>query len=407
MNRRFWSFRAASDNPQVGELLLYGLIGTDDGAGWLFDQVTPKTFKGELDALGEISELRVFINSPGGDVFAGQAIHSMLKRHPARVTVHVDGLAASVASLVVMAGDRVLMPRNAMLMVHDPWTMAVGDAQDFRKIADNLDQIREAMLAAYQGKTGLEREELLPLLEAETWMTAEEAVERGFADEIEEAKRVAASLVRPGVVAVNGQEFDLSRYRNVPSFPPRDAGQEPTKRDAERALRDAGLSASRAKAIVAVGWDGALAMALPPHSTPKAPEDQAWEAPVLADFTEGQWEELANAEKRRIARHYVWTDEMPPTSFGALKGPHHQAARSGVGAVVWRAISSGRLRQMREFSDQGVKEHIARHYHQFDRQAPWEEEAEGMAVQDGPTPEQALGLWLEYQRIRARLNGAQ
>lgn len=259
MRRKFWEFRAAADDAaSVGELLLYGPIGPDDGLSWLFDEVTPKQFREEMDGLGDVSELRVMINSGGGDVFAGQAIHSMLARHPAKVTVFVDGLAASIASIVAMAGDTVVMPRNAMMMVHNPWTVGVGDAREFRKIAETLDHIRESMLAAYQAKTGMDRPALLALLNKETWLTAEEAVDQGFADEIEETKAVAAALVRPGVVAFNGQEFDLGRFQHPPTFPERDprdaAARGVTKRTAERALRDAGLSRDQAKALVARGW---------------------------------------------------------------------------------------------------------------------------------------------------------
>ena len=255
--RKFWNLRAAADEPKTGELLLYGPIGSDDGLGWLFDDVTPKQFHEELSGLGDVENLRVMINSPGGDVFAGQAIHSMLNRHPAKVTVYVDGLAASIASIVAMAGDTVVMPRNAMMMIHNPWTVALGDAREFRKLAETLDGIRDSMIAAYESKSGKPRAEILPLLNAETWMTAEQAVEMGFADEIEEKKKVSASLIRPGVLAVNGREFDLGHYRNAPTFPdaPRDAGKgKPTKRDVEDALRDAGFSRSAIKTALAEGW---------------------------------------------------------------------------------------------------------------------------------------------------------
>ena len=107
MSRKFWTFRNAAE-PGTGDLLIYGPIGSDDGLAWLFDELTPKEFRADLEALGDISELRVFINSPGGDVFAGQAIHSILQRHPAKITVYIDGLAASAAVLPVMAGDRVV-----------------------------------------------------------------------------------------------------------------------------------------------------------------------------------------------------------------------------------------------------------------------------------------------------------
>ncbi len=210
---KFWQFRASASNPKIGELMLYGVISSES---WWGDEVTPKTFKDDLDALGDIEELHVFINSGGGDVFAGQAIHSMLKRHKAKVVVHIDGLAASIASVIAMAGDVVRMPRNAMMMVHNPWTIAMGNAADFRKLADDLDRIGESLVAAYEEKTGLPRDEIVALMEAETWMTADDAVAKGFADEIEQAKQVAASL-KDAQLTVNDQTFDLSRFRNRPA----------------------------------------------------------------------------------------------------------------------------------------------------------------------------------------------
>lgn len=237
--RRFWQFRAAAE-PGVGELLLYGVISD---VSWFGDEVTPKQFWDDLQKLGDIKELRVYINSPGGDVFAGQAIHSMLRRHPATVVTYIDGLAASAASVVAMAGDRVIMPRNAMLMIHNPWTIAWGDANEFRRIADELDKIRESLVTVYEDKTGLDRDRIIGMLDAETWMTAEEAHELGFADEIEEAKQVAASVAGPGRLIVNGVEIDLSRYRNPPKVLVAAAGPAPP--EAPEAAKDPELACDR------------------------------------------------------------------------------------------------------------------------------------------------------------------
>lgn len=209
--KKFWSFQPKNEEGKA-ELYLYGVISE---YSWWGDEVTPKQFKKDLDALGDIKELHVYINSDGGDVFAGQAIHSMLKRHVATVIVYVDGLAASIASVIAMAGDVVRMPSNAMMMIHNPWTIAWGNATELRKVADDLDKIRESIIAAYQEKSGLDREKLIELMDAETWLTAQEAVEYGFADEIEQSKSVAASLTDAGLM-INGQTFDLSRYRNAP-----------------------------------------------------------------------------------------------------------------------------------------------------------------------------------------------
>lgn len=225
---KFWSFNQEENRAQ---LHIYGPI---DSVEWWGDEVTPTTFKSELDNLGDVEEINVYINSDGGDVFAGQAIHSMLKRHKARVTVYIDGLAASIASVIAMAGDKVIMPRNSMLMIHNPWTLAYGNAADFRKVADDLDSIRESLIAAYQDKSGMEREQLISILDAETWLTAEESVIHGFADEVEQQKEVAASL-NAGTLKVNGQEMDLSKFKHAPKImiannsKATDTGERPTR----------------------------------------------------------------------------------------------------------------------------------------------------------------------------------
>lgn len=340
-SRKFWQVRAAAEEG-VGELLLYGEISD---VTWWGDEVTPKQFWEDLQGLGDIKELKVYINSPGGDVFAGQAIHSMLKRHPAKVTVYVDGLAASAASIVAMAGDRVLMPKNAMMMIHNPWTFVAGDSAFLRQVAEELDKIRESLIAVYEGKTGLARERIVEMLNAETWMTADEAVELGFVDEIEEAKQVAASIAEPGRLVVNGITIDLSRFRNPP------------------------------KILVASSVPRVQNGVVPDDvSREKAPEDTPWEAPNLEDFTDRRWEELSDDEKRRIAGHYAWAADMPPEKFEDLKLPHH---RPSDGAVVWNGVvaAAQRLDQTDLPAEDvpQVKAHLASHYHQFGRKAPWEE----------------------------------
>jgi len=341
-NKKFWQFRAKADTGQSeGELLLYGDISE---ASWWGDEVTPKQFKEDLDALGDISVLNVYINSGGGDVFAGQAIHSMLKRHKAQVKVYVDGLAASIASVIAMAGDIVYMPKNSMMMIHNPWTIAMGNAEDFRKLADDLDKIRESLVIAYQDKSGLERDKIIELLNAETWMTAEEAVSYGFADEIEETKQLAAS-VGNGRLTVNGQMFDLSRYRNPPKL----------------ALVPEVIKAGVVPSDV---------------SRKKAPEDESWEAPTLSDFTDKAWDDLTDSEKEDIAGHYAWAAEMPPETFGDLKLPHHRASD---GAVVWQGVANAAARLSQ--SDipaediQEVQNHLGSHYKQFGKTPPWEQES--------------------------------
>jgi ATP-dependent Clp protease protease subunit len=201
MGSKFWKFKALDDN--TGELTLYGEIANET---WWGDEVTPKEFKADLDALGDINTLNIYINSPGGDVFAGQAIHSMLKRHKAHKNIYIDGLAASIASVVVMAGDTIFMPKNAMMMIHNPWTWGIGNAAEFRKLAEDLDKVRESLIAAYEGRSALTRDEIIEIMDSETWLTADECLEYGFCDVVEKEKQMAASI----------DKTLLMRYKNTP-----------------------------------------------------------------------------------------------------------------------------------------------------------------------------------------------
>lgn len=200
---KFWEFRAKEKGE--GELLLYSEISN---TSWYGDEVTPKQFKADLDKLGDIETLNIFINSPGGDVFAGQAIYSILKRHKAKKVVYIDGLAASISSLIAMAGDKIIVPENAMMMIHLPWTFAVGNAKDFRSLADDLDKIGMSMVVVYEGRSALNADEVREIMEAETWLSAEECIEYGLADELEEAKSIAAMLTPE----------DRNRYKNIPDI---------------------------------------------------------------------------------------------------------------------------------------------------------------------------------------------
>lgn len=208
--KKFWSMKALGESS--AELLLYGEISE---TSWWGDEVTPAQFDKELQALGVVNELHVRVHSPGGDVFAASAIYTMLRRHSARVVMHVDGLAASAATIVLMAGDTIIMPINAMLMIHNPWTVAMGNAGDLRQSADALDAVKASMMAAYAEKTGLPSEELAAIMDAETWYTAEEAVAQGFADELEDMVRVATSISAAGLT-VNGYTIPAAK---LPAWP--------------------------------------------------------------------------------------------------------------------------------------------------------------------------------------------
>lgn len=210
LKKKFWDFKAKINN--AADLYLYGDISD---TSWWGDEVTPKQFKADLDALGEISQLNIYINSSGGDVFAGQAIHSMLKRHNAEKVVYVDGLAASIASVIAMAGDKIIMPSNAMMMIHNPWTIAAGNAAAFRKMADDLEQIGKSVIAVYRDKSGMEDEEIIKLMDGETWLTAEDAISYGLADQIDKEKKLAASLTN-GMLFFNGINVKAGKFKHLP-----------------------------------------------------------------------------------------------------------------------------------------------------------------------------------------------
>ena len=205
----FYDIRATSDS--AGEILLYGPIESDP-AFW-DDEHTPLGFVQALAEIGEVDTLDIRINSPGGDVFAGQAIYSILSRHPARKVVTVDGLAASAASLVAMVGDEVVMPSNAMMMIHSPFGIAAGTADEHRKMAEALDKAREAMIAVYQGKTDQSRGYLIKMMDAETWLTAKEAKALGFADRVE-SRRVAAMMATDKLLVIGDVGVRIDRYEN-------------------------------------------------------------------------------------------------------------------------------------------------------------------------------------------------
>lgn len=163
----------------------------DEIGGW---GVTAKQFARDLQALGKVSTITARIHSPGGDVFEGMAIYNIIKGHPAQKVCHIDGLAASMASVIAMAFDEVIMPANAMMMVHKPWGGQLGDADDMRKYADLLDKVEGNLVGAYAQKTGLSDDELHALLASETWLTGSEALEKGFADTVTDPLQMAASL---------------------------------------------------------------------------------------------------------------------------------------------------------------------------------------------------------------------
>lgn len=178
MKRKFWNWvKNKEDNTRT--LFLYGTI---EDVQWFSDDITPEMFKQELDT-GE-GDITVWINSPGGDVFAAAQIYNMLMEYKGNVTIKIDALAASAASFIAMAGTEVLMSPVAMMMIHNPSTLAWGEKKDMENAANMLSEIKESIINAYELKTGLDRDTISELMDNENWLSAGRAVELGFADGI-------------------------------------------------------------------------------------------------------------------------------------------------------------------------------------------------------------------------------
>ncbi len=181
MKRKFWNWIKNQDESgaEMRTLFLNGEISDET---WFGDEVTPGIFRDELNA-GK-GPVNVWINSPGGDVFAAAQIYNMLMDYPYDVTVVIDGLAASAASVIAMAGTKVRMSPVAMMMIHKPATIAIGDSEEMKKAVKMLDEVKESIMNAYEIKTGLARDKISRLMDAESWFNAKKAVELGFADEV-------------------------------------------------------------------------------------------------------------------------------------------------------------------------------------------------------------------------------
>lgn len=184
---KFWKWvrnkAPDGEDPGLAERTLF-LNGTIASESWFDDDVTPALFKSDLDS-GK-GPITVWINSPGGDVWAAAQIYNMLLSYGEKVTVKIDGLAASAASVIAMAGDEVLVSPVSMLMIHNPATAAMGDKSDLEQAISMLDSVKDSILNAYVNKTGLSKNKLSKLMDDETWMDANKAVELGFADRVME-----------------------------------------------------------------------------------------------------------------------------------------------------------------------------------------------------------------------------
>ena len=183
-NKRFWNW---GNSPGSRELYLYGTIAPES---WFDDDVTPEMFRKELnEGTGPVT---LYLNSYGGDCVAASQIYTMLMEYPSDVTVKIDGIAASAASVIAMAGTKVLMAPTACMMIHDPMTAAVGNTAEMEKAIDMLTAVKDSIIDAYEIKTGLDRKTLAKMMSEETWMDCHKAIELGFADGILERENTPA-----------------------------------------------------------------------------------------------------------------------------------------------------------------------------------------------------------------------
>lgn len=210
--KKCWKIRNAADSSEEAELLIYGDISDET---WWGDEVTPRQFHDDLATL-EGKDLCVRINSGGGDVFAAVAIYNQLKTYGGKVTTRIDGLAASAATIIACAGEQVIMPSNALFMIHNPAMFAFGgyDANEMRECAAQLDVVKQTIVNTYLTRSSLSEEELCQMMDDETWMTADEALDYGFVDTVDEKEAVTNSL-RGGRLIMNSVSCDLSRYKNA------------------------------------------------------------------------------------------------------------------------------------------------------------------------------------------------
>lgn len=203
---KFWNWIKDEDGGRT--LRLEGPIDNDNFWG---DEITPQMFRDELEA-GD-GDVTVWINSPGGNVFAAAEIYTMLREYAGKITVKIASIAASAASVIAMAGDRVQMSPTALLMIHDPSTIAMGNARDMEKAIDTLNEVKESIINAYAAKTGLRHSKISDLMESETWMNAKKALDLGFCDEIlytdEEDPEEDAELV-DSIGLYSSRQMDLA-----------------------------------------------------------------------------------------------------------------------------------------------------------------------------------------------------
>lgn len=192
-------FKMSRKDDTIAEIEIFDDIDSAYGVG-------PQNFKAKFDKINDAKTIKLLVNSPGGSVFDGMAIYNILRASRAKLDVEVIGLAASVASIIALAGRSLTIADGAYFMIHNPFTITAGGAEDLRKTADLLDKMQGEFITIYRGKSGLSDKEIKALMEQETWMTAAEAIRYGFADKVEDYGQLAART-----------QFNLARFQHAPS----------------------------------------------------------------------------------------------------------------------------------------------------------------------------------------------
>lgn len=237
-------YEITNKSAEKAEIWIYEQIGQDF---WTGDGVTAKNFQKELAEV-KASQIDLHINSVGGEVFDGIAIYNLIKQHSASVTTYIDGIAASIASVIALAGEEIIMAENGLFMIHNPSGMVIGEAGDMRKMADTLDKVKGSLITAYMGKSGKSEEEITAMMDAETWFSADEAKEFGFVDSIGDKLDMAAcAKLMPHMVK--------AKFRHIPEAIAQ-TKEPPTERQLEKLLRDSGFNQEQAKEIIAKGYQG-------------------------------------------------------------------------------------------------------------------------------------------------------
>lgn len=308
MPSKFWQVKNEVNGNS--EILLYGPIAGE--SSWWGDEVTPRSFAEDLESLGG-RDVTVRINSGGGDVFAAHAIHNQLVAYKGRVTVVIDGLAASAATIIAVAGDRIIMPSNALFMIHNP-AIGLSDyygADELLKTAEALNTIKGSIVAAYRKRCKASAEELAAMMDAETWMGAAECLEKGFVDEIQGS---VSPVLNGSSLVVNSVDFDLKNFKN---------------RDALKACLNKKLEVKTMNKLEA--FLNSLGLKLADENQPTA------SAPVQNALPAVQNQQPA-VDAEQIAKNAVDAERQRVAALEALDGGDNQA----VTAIIAEAKKNGK-----------------------------------------------------------------